>query len=511
MSTNKPTRTHLILLLHGLYGSPDNLTVCAQELNKATSKSSLQVKVLVAKSYMGSHTWDGIDINARRVYKELHAHIDLLKKENQEVTAFSIMGYSLGGCIARYLLGLLAMDPGFFKRHEPVGFSTFASPYLGVLKYRTRMNTFVHSIGRRVLSRTGQQLYMLDKDHGRPLLSVLADPDLIFLQTLKRFPRILVIANGCHDLTVPYPTATFSLSDPFVDYATNGLMVETDPDHVVTSFRLPGRSSTSMYDKHNSSFNLKNEKLSNDDSRPSDGGTQVNRRVMEENNEEEEDHEEDEVEDLLGLTTQTRVVEQVRKRHFIPPVFVLPYPFPFSHLPLLIAPIWFLFAIIVALSALVLIAIQSQYRLRSLLHPSSEHTPLLTLSKPYLSNTSSDPSHSLTKHLENKKDRSITSTPSRFADSESSSRSTSPLYTESPDSEHSSLVPLLLTEEQKVIVRNLNGELPQVQKVVAWFPYAFNSHAMLIVRSGARFPWQEDARGLVRRWAEWMIDGPSTI
>lgn len=46
-----------------------------------------------------------------------------------------------------------------------------------MLKYGSALNTFVHTIGRRLFSRSGQQLYCLDKEwDGRCLLDVLADP-----------------------------------------------------------------------------------------------------------------------------------------------------------------------------------------------------------------------------------------------------------------------------------------------------------------------------------------------
>jgi hypothetical protein len=80
--------------------------------------------------------------------------------------------------VARYLVGLLhARSPSFFDHHKPSSFSTAATPHLGVLKYQTTSNTLIHTIGRRLFSRSGQQLYCLDKDwEGRCLLEVLADP-----------------------------------------------------------------------------------------------------------------------------------------------------------------------------------------------------------------------------------------------------------------------------------------------------------------------------------------------
>lgn len=138
----------------------------------------------------------------------------------------------------------------------------------------TTTNTIIHTIGRRLFSRTGRQLYCRDKDeNGRCLLEVMADPralrtavhqfvsgaetcaEGVFVHTLRAFKRVLIVANGyvgslyssakmtaddlrCHDLTVPYPTASISLSDPFQDYAagTAPLHIEIDERNIVTSY-----------------------------------------------------------------------------------------------------------------------------------------------------------------------------------------------------------------------------------------------------------------------------------
>lgn len=89
--------------------------------------------------------------------------------------------------VARYLVGLLhSRSPSFFDDRRPACFATAATPHLGVLKYGSRANTLVHTVGRRLFSRAGQQLYCLDKDwDGRSVLDVLADPG-------KRFSSLLV-------------------------------------------------------------------------------------------------------------------------------------------------------------------------------------------------------------------------------------------------------------------------------------------------------------------------------
>ena len=66
---------------------------------------------------------------------------------------------------------------------------------------------------------SGRQLFTIDKfrDTGRPLLSVLADPESIFVQALARFKHRSLYANIVNDRSVTYYTAGISRINPFVD------------------------------------------------------------------------------------------------------------------------------------------------------------------------------------------------------------------------------------------------------------------------------------------------------
>lgn len=65
---------------------------------------------------------------------------------------------------------------------------------------------------------SGRQLFGIDKfrDTGRSLLSVLADPESIFIQGLAQFQHRSLYANVVNDRTVTYYTAAISQTDPFV-------------------------------------------------------------------------------------------------------------------------------------------------------------------------------------------------------------------------------------------------------------------------------------------------------
>jgi hypothetical protein len=63
----------------------------------------------------------------------------------------------------------------------------------------------------------------------------------------------------------------------------------------------------------------------------------------------------------------------------------------------------------------------------------------------------------------------------------------------------------LLTPLQQSMVTNLSA-LP-LERVVAWFPTAFNAHAVIIARNARvpRFAWQDQGKQVVRAWADRVL------
>lgn len=59
-----------------------------------------------------------------------------------------------------------------------MNFNTVATPHIGMLRYSSILSSLTSALGSRLLSRTGEQFYCIDKwsSTGRPLLEVLADP-----------------------------------------------------------------------------------------------------------------------------------------------------------------------------------------------------------------------------------------------------------------------------------------------------------------------------------------------
>lgn len=97
----------------------------------------------------------------------------------------------------------------------PVNFNTIATPHIGILRFPSTFSAFANYIGPRLLSRTGEQFFCVDKwsPKGRPLVDILADPgqclvlshctpnlnlhiDHIFYQALILFPNLRIYANA---------------------------------------------------------------------------------------------------------------------------------------------------------------------------------------------------------------------------------------------------------------------------------------------------------------------------
>nr|POF04456.1 putative lipase [Quercus suber] len=215
------SKTHLVILIHGAWGHPVHLHSLRDSLIQShqTEVDNGSLVLLLPNASAGNLTYDGIEVCSERITTEIEEKISALAKEERHVQRISITGYSMGGLIARYVVGVLQND-GIFDKIEPVNFTTFATPHLGV---RTPKNdygsTLWDSIAGKALSVSGEQMFLVDnfRDTSRGLLDILADPSKVFLQGLKRFKNKTGYANTTNDRSVPFYTSAVSRVDPFVD------------------------------------------------------------------------------------------------------------------------------------------------------------------------------------------------------------------------------------------------------------------------------------------------------
>jgi hypothetical protein len=200
-----------------LWGNPTHMRNIAKSLRDQHSRDELYL--LLAKQNSGSFTYDGVERGGERVCAEIEQEIREIESRGGKITKLSIVGYSLGGLISRYAVGLLYAK-GLLDTVECMNFATFASPHLGVRTPLKGWHNHVWNVmGARTLSMSGRQLFTIDKfrDTDRPLFSVLADPNSIFMSGLRKFKRRTLYANIVNDRSAVYYTTGIQKTDPFTD------------------------------------------------------------------------------------------------------------------------------------------------------------------------------------------------------------------------------------------------------------------------------------------------------
>ncbi|KAF3940318.1 hypothetical protein ABW19_dt0200961 [Dactylella cylindrospora] len=212
-----PTADHLVVLVHGLWGNPSHMEYLADTIKSRYDDSQLIVHVAAKNS--GNHTYDGIELGGERLAREIEDLIEEFAGKGVIIRKFSIVGYSLGGLVSRYVIGLLYAK-GIFDRIKPLNFTTFATPHLGVRTPKLGFHNHIWNvIGARTLSASGRQLFTIDKfrDTKRPLLAVLADKELIFWKALSNFKNRVLYANIVNDRSTTFFTSGICRYDPFAD------------------------------------------------------------------------------------------------------------------------------------------------------------------------------------------------------------------------------------------------------------------------------------------------------
>ncbi|KAG0024806.1 hypothetical protein BGZ80_006080 [Entomortierella chlamydospora] len=288
---------HLVVLHHGLWGNKGHVKFIAQQFKKRFGN---RILVYRAESNESSLTYDGIDICGQRAVEEIskvihvieeggdiselrgqkknkskdskkntrspnssanstpdqsniscrnnsHEDISVTSTSNntpKKVTQFSYIGYSLGGLIGRFVVGLMDMEKFFDpvdeggRGIEPFYFVTMATPHLGIRQPpKSTWSKMYNYVSSRMLSRSGEQMHMID-DYvdKKPLLLVMTEPDSIFIKALQRFKRRAVYCNIRNDRSVPFWTASFSDADPFHELEAMEIQYHSGYSSVIESF-----------------------------------------------------------------------------------------------------------------------------------------------------------------------------------------------------------------------------------------------------------------------------------
>jgi len=208
---------HLIVLQHGFMGNPGHLGSIVRRLTAPFPECGDRVVVHNSPVNNLNLTMDGIDVCGHRLADDVTQKLDELRQGHpRPAIKLSFIGYSLGGLIVRYSLGLLE-GAGALKDVTLKNFITFATPHLGARKVPGFVGSIYNFVLPRIASRTGEQLALVDCDHGHgaPLLLVMSMRDTPFLRALERFESHTLYANGLNDLTVSYSSASISYHNPY--------------------------------------------------------------------------------------------------------------------------------------------------------------------------------------------------------------------------------------------------------------------------------------------------------
>jgi hypothetical protein len=165
----------------------------------------------------GYKTLDGIDVCGLRIAREIEDQIEHLG-ESGKVMKLSVVGYSLGGLISRFAVGILH-HKGLFEEIEPVNFTTFCTPHVGVLTPGSNVSVRLFNwLIPNLLSLSGKQMFLKDFSGGKdgPLLLLMANPNSVFYRALQCFKYRNLYANAINDRRTAWWTAGISLVDPFM-------------------------------------------------------------------------------------------------------------------------------------------------------------------------------------------------------------------------------------------------------------------------------------------------------
>jgi len=456
---NEGGNVHLLVLVHGMWGNPGHLKGLHKAMSELRCQSTSEVgpageklEILLAQTNRDEYTYDGIDWGGERVAEEIYEEIKRLEDAGKKVTRFSITGYSHGGLVSRYVVGILYQRK-FFDNVTPVNFNTFATPHIGLPRYRTFLSSLTQYLGPKLLSRTGEQFYGVDKwsARGRTLLEVMADPDRVFYQALCSFEQLRIYANAVNDQTVPYPAAAIEADDPFYNHMTNGIEIELDEEYapLIKSYKLP-------------------------DTPP-----------------------------VLPPAPKPLTLEWVRKFKLpLPPPlqFKFPYNILFYIATPLILPLFF----ILVLSRLSLASSASRKRIRLMEKDTSAVDRLVHV----IAKLERGVEDAVADMMDEPGSSPAVRTPSSEPDILSSSPELGLMGTEAKDVPREEVPApprhLILTDLQLKLVRLLNT-LPKLKKERAFIPSVRNAHGVLICRDTQVFAFHKLGEGALRHWAYHFI------
>ena len=219
----KTNNYHLFVLIHGLWGTYKHLDSLVRVFGETIEEKDEKLLLYAPRVNAKFKTFDGIEILGYRTLIELCEFIDRFKAShpNATINKISVLGYSLGGLVARFVVGKMFTDcHEYFHEMQPVVFITMASPHLGVKFYnplsarvKTVVNPLLRFLGSTILGKSGRELFIINDSND----IVIRMTEGEYLEGLARFKWRVAFANVKNDRTVAFYTSFITGHDPFLN------------------------------------------------------------------------------------------------------------------------------------------------------------------------------------------------------------------------------------------------------------------------------------------------------
>ncbi|KAL6748118.1 putative serine esterase-domain-containing protein [Haematococcus lacustris] len=120
--------THLVVLQHGLWGKADNMAYLADQLAQRAAEEGVDMHILNSAVNEERLTYEGADVCGDRLVAAMEATAAELAEGGRPVRRLSLVGYSLGGVIMRYVAGKLSRRGWFAPARCPAAAEQLPAP-----------------------------------------------------------------------------------------------------------------------------------------------------------------------------------------------------------------------------------------------------------------------------------------------------------------------------------------------------------------------------------------------
>lgn len=220
-SSDASSADHLVVMVHGILGSADDWKFGAEQFVRMLPD---KVFVHCSERNMAMLSLDGVDVMGERLGQEVLGVI----KQKPNLRKISFIAHSVGGLVARYVIGRLYRPPqgdyggkgkGTIGGLEPMNFITAATPHLGsrgkkqvpFLFGLTALEKTAVLVIHLIFRNTGRHLFLTDGDHERPPLLKRMVEDYgayYFMSALSSFKRRVTYSNVGYDHIVGWRTSS---------------------------------------------------------------------------------------------------------------------------------------------------------------------------------------------------------------------------------------------------------------------------------------------------------------